>query len=79
MLQLVEEEIVEEPSIGTGSNPTVHSTDFAAAGSPQEGALTVTVLSARDLAEEAKVEVAVTAGSKTHKTKHSHKSVTPEW
>lgn len=78
LAQLVEEEIDD----ATDATGIVSSTDYAHAGprsTPQEGALTVTVLSARDLADEAKIEVAITAGHKTQKTKHSSKSSTPEW
>ncbi|CED82008.1 Ca2-dependent lipid-binding protein CLB1/vesicle protein vp115/Granuphilin A, contains C2 domain [Phaffia rhodozyma] len=62
-----------------GTSPVTYSTDFASQnGQGREGSLSVTVLSAKDLAEEVKAEVSLSVGGKTQKTRH-HKSVSPEW
>lgn len=88
---LVEELINEDgtptgqaaPAIDQGSN----ARDFAGVpangsngGAPAAGKLTITVLDATNLADEVKSHVAVTVGSKTHKTGHSHsKSTSADW
>lgn len=78
--QLVEEVIEDGEDLPAGQTATAIdqspiATDFAAKsnGASTAGALTVTVLDVKDLAEECKAHVAVTIGSKTHKTGHSHK------
>ncbi|KAF5356241.1 hypothetical protein D9756_004179 [Leucocoprinus leucothites] len=70
-------------SMGGQSEPFPQQTrNFAADGpSPsQPGTLRVTVLEAKDIApNETKAYVTLRIGDKEFKTKHSHKTATPEW
>jgi hypothetical protein len=60
--------------------PGVTSTDFVNRGTPLDGHLSVSVISASGLAEEVKAVVEIRIGMHSRKSPHSkHKSSTPEW
>jgi len=66
---------------GSGGNAIQSNTaDTGDDSSSEPGTLKVTVLDAKDLpVSDAKAYVTIRVGDKEHKTKHAHKTATPEW
>ncbi|PCH33337.1 tricalbin [Wolfiporia cocos MD-104 SS10] len=68
------------PSSSTGSLLNGHGNGTLNGNSQEAGGLKVVILDAKDMStSDIKPYVVVRVGDKEHKTKHSHKTHTPEW